>query len=233
MGRNKKALLGLAGGLWLAGATAAQGAVVVQWTFEAPNTPADTSGTTITGINPAVGTGTASGVHAASSAYSTPAGNGSTESLSSTVWAVGDYYQFNFSTTGFTDLVLSLDATSSNTGPRDFKVAYSVDGTNFTDVPGGTYSVVNSSFATTTEQTTTPPRFSFDLSALDVIENQASVTLRLIDNSTTAVNGGTVAGTGTSRIDNVTVSNSVPEPGTLGLVGLGLAMAGSRRRRRA
>ena len=233
---GKRMVVGLAGGVWLFGMAGApaKGAVVVRWTFEAPNVPPDTTGTTTTNLGPAVGSGTASGVHAsAATAYTTPSGNGSAESLSSNNWAVGDYYQFTFETVGYTDLSLTFDAMSSNTGPRDFKVAYSVDGTNFTDVPGGTYSVANSSFSSLTEQTTTPPRFTFDLSAIDALEEQASVTLRLIDAGTTAVNGGTVATGGTSRVDNVTITSPVPEPASVGLVvaaGFGL---GFRRRRRA
>src|SRR5438445_7640310 len=94
----------------------ARGAVIADWTFE--NLTTSTSAAATVGpITPEVGAGSASGVHAAATTvYSTPAGNGSVKSLSSTAWAVGDYYQFTVSTTGLVDLGLSLDASSSNTG---------------------------------------------------------------------------------------------------------------------
>ena len=71
----------------------------------------------------------------------------------------------------------------------------------------------------------------FDLSGIDAIENQPSLTLRLVNSDTVAVNGGTVAAGGTSRVDNVIVSSGVPEPGTLCLLGLGAAVGLLPRRR--
>src|SRR5687767_12815178 len=86
-------------GVWLAAmlvgitafcaqAQAQSGDIVAQWTFEDPTTPADLSNATdITGINATTGTGTASGHHAnAATDWSTPAGNGSANSLSSNTW---------------------------------------------------------------------------------------------------------------------------------------------------
>ena len=62
-----------------------------------------------------------------------PAGNGSAHSFSSNVWAVGDYYQFQVSTLGQSQIGLVFDQTSSSTGPGNFKVQYSTNGTTFTD----------------------------------------------------------------------------------------------------
>ncbi len=100
-------------------------ATISMWTFEAPNTPANaTAALYPDAIAPAIGTGNARGVHASSAtAWSTPAGNGSTDSFSSNNWAVGDYYEFNTSTAGFVGVSVSWDQASSNTGPRDFKLA--------------------------------------------------------------------------------------------------------------
>ena len=58
-------------------------AIFTQWTFESPNTPAGaTAATYPNAISPAVGTGNAGGVHtSASTAWSTPVGNGSTQVL--------------------------------------------------------------------------------------------------------------------------------------------------------
>lgn len=159
-----------------------------------------------------LGTGSALGFHAGATVYSNPAGNGSAESFSSTVWALNDYYQFQTSTVGATDLGFIFDHTSSNTGPRDFEVRYSTDGTNFTPVE--TYMLSNDSWSSST--TNLISRRGIDLTQLG-LQGLPSVYIRLVNNSTTAVNLAAVAPAGTSRVDNVSfVSNFVgfdpPDP---------------------
>jgi hypothetical protein len=185
--------------------------IIVQWTFESPNTPAGATAAIYPNpIPPGVGSGSAGGVHAsASTAWSTPAGNGSTYSFSSNYWSVGDYYQFSTSTTGFTGISVSWDQTGSNTGPRDFKLAYSTDGANFTDF-GSPYSITNDSWSTSTPKTVS--HISEDLSAITGLDDQENVYFRLIDNSTTSVNGGTVGTGGTGRVDNFTVNGTIIGP---------------------
>lgn len=204
---------------------------VVSWTFET-SLPATAGPFLAEGGLQANTAGTAaSGVHAGTSTYSNPAGNGSSHSFSSTNWAIGDYYQFTLSTVGLTDLAIGFDQTSSSTGPRDFKLSYSTDGTSFTDV--GTYTVlVNGSPNPAWNGTTLSSLYhdSFDFSSINAIENVSQVTFRLIDNSTTAVNGGTVASGGTDRIDNFTVT-TVPEPGAFMALAGGVGVLALRRRR--
>ena len=48
--------------------------------------------------------------------------------------------------------------------------------------------------------------FSYDLSSLTVLTNVPVIYFRLVDASTTAINGGTVASAGTSRVDNFAVT---------------------------
>src|SRR5262249_6268835 len=80
--------------LGLAAASAHASTVIADWTFE-------TSQPTTAGpFNAEIGSGQATGHHAGAAVYSTPVGNGSAHSFSSTVWAVGDYYQFEVSTLG-------------------------------------------------------------------------------------------------------------------------------------
>jgi predicted extracellular nuclease len=183
---------------------------IAQWNFESPN-PADVTdaATYPNAIAPAVGTGNAAGVHAgAATDWSTPVGNGSADSFSSNTWAVGDYYQFTVSTVGYTDIQVLSDQTSSGTGPRDFKLAYSTDGTNFTDF-GSTYAVLANAAPNPVWNSTTSSSLyttSRDLSAVTAIDDQANVYFRLIVTSTTSASGGTVATGGTSRVDNFTVS---------------------------
>ncbi|MCW5556048.1 MAG: PEP-CTERM sorting domain-containing protein [Verrucomicrobiae bacterium] len=213
--------------------------ILAQWTFET-SLPAGQpgAGVALTDIAAEVGTGVASGFHVGDSVYSNPVGNGSAESFSSTLWAVGDFYQFQFSTIGFTGIGISFDATSSNTGPRDFGVYYSVNGDPFTAIGGAEYSVLANAAPNTawTGGTYNPAyNFVFDLSTITALDNATSVEIRLVNLSTVSANGGTVAATGTSRVDNFTAFSPVPEPSTAVLAILGglLGFAFLRRQRQS
>lgn len=213
--------------------TGAQAAIIATWTFES-SIPA-TAGP----FAPEVGAGQALGFHASTSTiYSNPVGNGSAESFSSDRWAVGDYYQFSVSTTGFTGVQLSWDQTSSNTGPRDFKLAYSTNGTTFTDFIS--YAVLaNAAPNTVWNGTTANSLYTFanNLSSITALDNQSSIFFRLINTSTVSANGGVVATTGTDRVDNFSITATpaapVPLPPSVWMMGAGLAaIAGVVRRRR-
>jgi predicted extracellular nuclease len=174
---------------------------IAQWTFESPNTPPDaTAATYPNAIVPSVGTGNASGVHvSAATQWTTPAGNGSVDSLSSNNWAVNDYYQFAVSTSNFTAIQVSWDQTRSSTGPATFKLAYSTDGTSFTDF-GSPYTISVVTWSSGAPVSTSS--FAFDLSAITAIDNQSTVYFRLIS---TVAAGGTG---GTNRVDNFVVSGT-------------------------
>jgi len=225
-----KHLLASAALLALVTSAPAYADTLAQWTFE-------TSVPTTAGpLAPEVGSGSALGFHAGTTAYSNPVGNGSTESFSSTNWLVGDYYQFSFSSVGFTGLTLSFDQTSSGTGPRDFNVAYSTDGSSFTTFQS--YAVLaNAAPNPTWSATTAQPIYtlSIDLSGIAALNDQASVFIRLVDASTVSAAGGTVASGGTNRVDNFTaMASAVPEPGSLALLLAGVGVLGfvGRRQRR-
>lgn len=206
------------------GSLPAHAAVIAQWTFEA-------SVPTTAGPHAAeVGTGSALGFHASTSTYSNPAGNGSTESFSSNTWAVGDYYEFTTNSTGYEGITVSFDQTGSNTGPRDFKIEYSIDGTTFTDFD--TYSLPGPpavAWSTSTPVVPASTSFFFDLSSIAALDNDSSIYFRLTNTSTTSINGGTVASGGTGRVDNVVIA-TIPEPTTILLGALGF-LAILRRRR--
>jgi hypothetical protein len=213
----------------------ARAAIITEWTFESYTPPA--SATTNAGpfapetsVFAAASSG-ATGVHATASTYGNVVGNGSAKAFSSNTWATGDYYQFSTPTTGFTGIQLLVDHTSSGTGPTSFKVAYSTNGTTFTDLPGGSYTIDTSqSFSSAAEKSTTPPRFLFDLSSISALDNQPQIFLRLIDTFPTGASGGT------SRVDNVTVGTNLPvppplpEPSSLMLLGV-VALVARRRPR--
>jgi len=162
--------------------------------------------------------------------FSNPVGNGSFESFSSNGWAVGDYYEFTTSTSGYTSIILSFDQVSSGTGPRDFSVFYSVNGGGF--LSAGTYAVLANA-APNPVWTSGGARNALytNTFALPGADNAASVVVRLFNSTTASANGGSVAGTGTSRVDNVLIEGTIPTPGTMGL--LGLAGVAAIRRRRA
>lgn len=216
-------------------ASSATAGIITQWTMEAPNTPADTTAATGPSVAAATGTGTLQGVHAsATTAWSTPSGNGSAESYSSNTWAVGDYIQFSTATTGSSSIGVIVDHTSSNTGPKDFRLDYSINGGAFVN-SGLTYAVQPNAAPNPTWNSTTFSslyRTFFDLSSISGLNNAASVAFRLINTTTNAAAaaGGTVAAGGTSRVDNLTVLDNVPEPTGIVLAMICAACLGLARR---
>lgn len=70
----------------------------------------------------------------------------SKSSMNAKGWdAEGRYLQFEFSTKGFTDIVISARLRASGAGPRNFIMQYSLDGVDFTDIEGSNFSVVHNS----------------------------------------------------------------------------------------
>lgn len=214
---------------------------IVQWTFE--NT-ANTNGISLApgagnssgSVAADVGTGSASGLHAAAATYSTPAGdvdltlaptvNPSAHSFSANQWSVGDYWQFQTSTLGFTGVTVAWDQTGSNTGPADFQLSYSLDGSSFTPIGSGyvlSFYSWNTTSALGNSESGNPA---------GAVDNQATVYFRITDTSTTSVAAGTVATAGTDRVDDFTVLG-VPEPSTVALVVSGLIGLLALRRRRS
>jgi MYXO-CTERM domain-containing protein len=163
----------------------------------------------------------------AATTWSSPAGNGSTYSLSSNNWSVGDYYQISVSTTGFSDISLVWDQTRSSTGPSSFRVDMSTDGTNFSTILAS-YSVIQAGLAGTNTLAWSAANgvqsaFTTTVASIAGADNQATLIFRF-------VNLSTVAAGGTNRIDNIVVSSApIPAPGAIAL--LGLAGLAARRRR--
>jgi len=179
------------------------------------------------------GTGSAFGVHAsASTAWSTPAGNGSVHSLSSDHWGVNDYYQFNVSTAGLSSLVVSFDATGSATGPGQFALAYSSDGSNFSTFASySIYTGSSSSFSTSAANAL--DSYSFDLSGVTALNNLSTAYFRMVETGTSNATGGAIGTAGTSRVDNFTVAGAVPEPASLSIITVaGMAALARRRNKR-
>lgn len=201
----------------------ASATVIQEWTFESSTLPG--SGTTVqagtlAGSVYGLGAG-ASGVHtSASTAWTSPLGNGSDHSWSATRWAVGDYFEFSLSTSGYGGISLQWDQTSSGTGPRDFKLAFSTDGTIFSDLNAFTVLEQSSANGGTWSASTIRPSYTLtlDLSGISDLDDASDLYFRLINTSTVSSSGGTVGTAGASRIDNFRVSGTelqatpVPEP---------------------
>jgi hypothetical protein len=230
-----RSAVGMAGIFLMSAASGARAsAVIADWTFE-------TSNPTSSGpIAPEIGSGSATGSHASGAAvYSSPAGNGSAHSFSSNNWATGDYYQFSVGTVGLSDITMTWDQTSSSTGPKDFQLQYSTNGTTFTSF--ASYSVLanaspNSPWSSTGAENSAYT-FTEDLSSITALDNQANVYLRLVQSDAVAANGGTIGTSGTDRVDNVIIAGSgltpVPLPAAAWLLACGLlSTLGIGRRRR-
>jgi hypothetical protein len=207
------------------------------WTFETTSNSITGPGPTLGPIPADVGSGSAFGIHALGSAtgtWSHPVGNGSPSSFSANTWSTGDCFQFQVSTIGYMDLIVSYDQTRSSGGPTTFTFSYGTDGVNFSPFLVD-YAVLNNATNTsppTTPWGSTPLRqsaytFAHDLSAIATVENAATVYFRIIDDSPTG------AVSGTSRIDNFLVSATlIPEPSALALIGVAASALIVRRFRR-
>ena len=205
----------------IATASAASADVIAGWSMPTAVTPstAATYSYGAANLGALVSGSMLSGTHSsASTAWSSPAGNGSTYALSSNAWNVGDYYQISLATTGYSAVSVAWEQTRSSTGPAGFEAVLSVDGgSTFSSL--GSYTVNQVSWSATVPVTTS----SFG-SLASAADNQASVIIRF-----KVVTAGTSTTTGTNRIDNIVVSGSIPAPGAAALIGLaGLV---SRRRR--
>lgn len=211
---------------------ASDAALVAGWTMPTA-IPAATTGSNYTYGAADVGDAAAgtslSAFHAlAATTWSSPSGNGSTSSLSSNNWSVGDYYQISVATTGYTGISLSWDQTRSSTGPSSFRVDMSTDGTNFSTILAS-YTVIQAgatgsntlawSVANGVQQA-----FTTTVSGIAGADDQSTLLFRFVNLSTVATGG-------TNRIDNIMVNGSlVPAPGAIALLGVAGLTSGRRRR---
>jgi hypothetical protein len=202
----------------------ASGAILAEWTFEVsgPNLILnDSMASPVALAEGGIFGGSAFGAHAgAATDWSSPAGNGSIESFSVNTWASGDYWQFQTSSTGYTDITISWDQTRSSTGPANFRLEYSTNGVVFTQL-GSNYVVLNNTTSAgppaTTPWSTSGARqsaYTFGpIAGPAALDNKANIYFRLTCLDSPAAGG-------TNRVDNVLIEG-VPEPMTLTLLGLG------------
>lgn len=121
-----------------------------------------------------------------------------TDAASSDHWKDGvgnKYWQVSFNTVGYETIAVSSKQKSSNTGPKQFKTQYSVDNFFWNDF-GSTISVSNT-WGTAVVAT-----------APGVTANKTDVYVRWVMDSNLAVDGGDIANTGTSSIDDIVVTGN-------------------------
>jgi predicted extracellular nuclease len=104
-----------------------------------------------------------------------------------------DYFQFSTATTGYEDIILEFDERRSGTGIRDFSVSYSTDGTTFIPIPATVTNVPDN---------TQWRSHSFNLAAINALDNQGSIFFRIYGYSAEAASGSW-------RIDNVKIRGTV------------------------
>ncbi|MFA6057596.1 MAG: T9SS type A sorting domain-containing protein [Taibaiella sp.] len=178
---------------------------IALWTFETSQ-PANSGP-----YNAEVGAGVATGVHTAAATFSSPVGNGSLHSFRANKWVAGDFFQFVVSTTGYESITFSFSQISSAKGPKTFEVQVSTDGATFTTLAGSNYNVINSTWNATNSNATSVHNFN-----LPGMGNQPMLVVRLrVVAGSTAVNGSSITASGTSRIDNVSITGSSPLPVTI------------------
>lgn len=184
--------------------------ILARWTFENP--AASVTNSAYGPVLPEAGIQTnsaeASGLHTATNTvYSFPNGNGSPRSLNANNWTTNDYYQFRVGMAGYQDLRLRFDQTGSSTGPAQFRLAYSTNGTSFVTFTNYDVPKTNSTTAAAWSSGTSNPvsTVAIDLSSATNINDSSQLFLRLLPRSTVAINGTSVGPGGTSRIDNVII----------------------------
>ena len=152
--------------------------------------------------------------NSAAGTYTFPAGAGTSGYAASSnkweagynVWAVAtyDYYYDPIVTTGYGCLKISSVQRSSATGPKNFTLEYSFDSWTWYTVPGASNIVLGNDYTKGVVNNVSLP------SACD---NQPMVFIRWAMTDLTAVGGGNVAASGTSRIENIVVTGyAVPDP---------------------
>ncbi|MCM3039975.1 fibronectin type III domain-containing protein [Paenibacillus motobuensis] len=132
----------------------------------------------------------------------------SQHSISYQGWDNGNgakYWLASLSTKGYKNITLSSQQTSSGTGPRDFKVQFSSDNQTWTDVPGTSLKMVQSSFncsGDTCKLADKPLPVTAD--------NQDTLYIRWVVQSNTNTKGTQgIGSTGSSLIKDIRLSGTV------------------------
>ncbi len=135
---------------------------------------------------------------------------------SKNMWGAKPYIQVSFDSLGYSDLSFSIDMAGSKKAPANWKMQYSTDGINFTDIQGTDFTIseANRKLMTT---------YINGVKLPDICNGAEKVTLRLIPTSTTTVAGGDYTETPTSgeiAINYIKIEGESSKQGILGDVNL-------------
>jgi len=172
-----------------------QQTTLAQWTFPTGNAT-DTLPDAATTLNVSKAIRTVSGASAIEFK------NGATtKAAQATKWDGGTgakAWKLEINTTGFSQIKVSskLTAGGSNPGPRDLKLQYKAGSGSWTDVENGAFTVGN--------DWTTGVLNGISLPA--ECDNQETVGIRWIMTSNLDINGGELASTGISKIDDIVIT---------------------------
>ncbi len=122
-----------------------------------------------------------------------------TSKTDSLAWGQWPYFMAKVSTEGYEDIRFSAKLGGTNKAPRDWKLQYSLDGVNFTDIAESSYSI---SVNKTLEQ-------AFDSVALpEACNDQSTVYIRALADTNTTIAGATFLNlpNGDAAINNVKVT---------------------------
>jgi PEP-CTERM motif-containing protein len=211
-----------------------QATLIAEWTFEGSFPDHNGPHAAESGVNSGAGS-PATGFHAQPGTnFAFAIGNGSSMSFNADRWAIGDYFQFCTSTTGFQGISITWDHMSTTGGPRDWQLKYNVNGGPFVNL-GAPYQVRPNPFPLWGPSG--PPNLADRRTASFVLAPEVydspGFCVRVSANTSVAIGGGTVVTSGQSRVDNFQIEGTVvPEPSTLILLSV-CALAMIRRRRRA
>ena len=217
---------------------------ITQWNFNSATPDASTS----TGsIIASIGTGSLSALAGVTASFASGSANGGSSDTApiadnsgygTTAYSAQGAgnktrgVQYNVSTVGFEDILVSYDLRHSNTSSRYEQFQYSLDGSNFIDFALFDGNAGDKWFNNR----------SIDLSAITGADNNANFAFRVVSAfapTTSAYVASTAASTyattGTWRFDMATVSGNVvvavPEPETYGMFLAGLGLIGFATRR--
>ncbi len=183
---------------------------IAQWTFDTLPPVTLATGSAFGSLSADDGAGEFTGFHPSPfTQWGGAVGNGTVRSLRSNQWSFGGYLQFDFSTLGYENLTFSWDQAQSWSVPQIFQAWYSLDGDLYEPL-GSSYAVESATWNSTTPVTAS--QYSMDLSDVEALHDQASVSLRLVYKESSAP-GLQYPLTANVWIDNVLVTgNAIPGP---------------------
>ncbi len=120
-------------------------------------------------------------------------------------WSVSGspgYWWVEISTKGFASLEISSRQYGSGTGPRDFRLEYSIDGFQWNPVDGGDIVVASNWTEGRLDRVPLP----------GVVEDKDRVLIRWINSSDISINGAITGSSGTNRIDDIIITGVNPDP---------------------